>query len=182
MKKLVLTAILILASFKYCCSQDYELIHEVFEGYKSDTIFLDKSFITDYTIKVKFFDKYNFNEWWTPIPIPHPKTPPIKPFLNKFDLKLMRNELLINKKRDTLIDFTKLENRFYLTDNTYRNKNVRNTYISISKPIFNSTDDWAIIIVFSANRGYDIGSGNLHIYRKIDNQWELYHKLSLWIS
>lgn len=54
---------------------------------------------------------------------------------------------------------------------------------SISKPFFNKSKDWGMIInseyIPYTNTG---GSGLLYIYTKIDNKWVLYNVINLWLS
>lgn len=175
-------------------AQGYTLINEVIKYSKQDTIQLkDKFMIFDLTkVDVKF-SKENIEELWTPMP--HPDTPPIEPFLNNFNLAHFRADIIANKN-DTLINFNLLNKRFIpyaendlnKSQNSNSNRhnyteNLNKAHLNMSKPIFNCSKNWAIIITESFSPYYDVAtSGYLNIYRKTNGKWVLYHKLELWMS
>ncbi|WP_452218999.1 hypothetical protein [Lacinutrix undariae] len=190
MKKLILIIIpfFVISSF----SQEKTFLNEIFIAKKLDTIFLNEKYIIDYKIAEKNINKENFKLWWSFIN--DKDTPDTNLFFENFDLKKFRNELFSNKN-DSIINTKSLHHNFsIINDNdifnikeqikTEKNINYKSkSILSISKPIFNSTEDWAIIITELNNPSLNISSGGeLNIYRKIKYEWILYHKFNLWVE
>jgi hypothetical protein len=170
-------------------------LNEVLLQKEKDSIFLTENFITDYRVEIKHFDKKNFKEWWSAMI--NENTPSIESFFLNFDLDKFQSKLLENKN-DSLISFEKLNKRFIRikdsdlktireqtkigTDSDYQ-KHLNISFSNISKPVFNSSKDWAIFIKFSQNPYLDISSGGeLFIYRKSNCKWVIYHKFYLWLN
>jgi hypothetical protein len=173
-------SILLIITINNCYTQEYNFINTIFKEYKSDTIYLEKKFLTfdSQTISIKF-SKENIQYLWKPSPLSN--TPPIDSFFNNFNLFHLKADLVANKN-DSIIDFRKLDKRVFPSSLKYMREHTHLTYISISKPIYNCSKNWAIIFIDSSNLSHDIGSGNMYIYRKIDEKWILYHTIELWLS
>lgn len=178
MKKLIFALIITFTNVNY--SQTYSLINDILEGYKSDSIYIEEKFMSfdkdNIPLKIS---KESIEELWTPIP--NSNTPSIKLFLDNFDLNHLEWNLIKNKN-DTVIDFSKLAKSVFKSSKEYIRLNTSNTYISISKPIFNCSKNWAIIFTYSVNLAHDNGSGYMKVYKKINERWVLYHKLELWMG
>lgn len=197
MKNLILFLLISLLSISSNNAQTFNFINEVVKYSKQDTIHLRNNYITEFKVEIKYFDEYNFKKWWEPIP--HPNIPPIEPFINNFNLAHLRADLIANKN-DSLIDFKLLNKRFVpVTVKALKKireelrkkdkskfdytKYLNEAYLNISKPIFNCSKDWAIIVTESFSPYLEVAtSGYLNIYRKLDDKWILYHKLELWIN
>lgn len=197
MKRIIIQLIFLFNSITIY-SQSYDFINDVIKHKYSDTIKLKENFNVDFRIETNSFDEYNIREWWKPFPgFAHPS---IEPFLNNFNLGHLRSDLL-NNKNDTLIDFSLLEKRFIpitkndleaIRENMNKDENIakqaytkylNKSYIYISKPVFNCSKNWAVIITESFNPYFNIASGGyFKVYRRVDGEWVLYHKFELWMS
>ncbi|MCH7559814.1 MAG: hypothetical protein IIC67_00335, partial [Thaumarchaeota archaeon] len=156
-------------------SQTYEFINEVLEFTNKDTLYLkDKFFNLDENF-INGFNEKNVKDWW--YPLPNSKTPSIKPFLDNFNINHLKADLL-NNRCDTIIDFKRLKPFLYKSSINDEKVHRKRTYITISKPIFNCSKNWAVMI-FTAYRPYANagGGGYMHIYKKRKGKWILYKRL-----
>lgn len=180
MKNTILTSFFVFCFLNYGYSQTYDFINQNINSSKEKHIYLKDRFITDYRVEVKFFDEINFSEWWSPFP--NSQTPSIKLFFDNFNLLHLKAELETNKT-DSVIDFKKLNKKFYKSSNQDLQQYGERSYLSISKPIFNCSKNWCLIIKsYYTPQGNAGGDGNIFIYRKVGNKWIFYHKFSLWMS
>lgn len=185
MKKLVFFIFLPLILSNNAIGQEYSFINEVVTRYEKDnvipvdTIFLREEFINLKThLKLEYLNEETIKLWWSN----GNKLPPIELFLANFDLDHLKSE--INKTQNEFdINFKSLNKYFYKTNQDYVNDNPKKKYLSISRPIFNYSKDWCVIVksqyVPYTNTG---GSGVMYIYVKVKDKWILYNTVNIWMN
>jgi hypothetical protein len=181
MKKLLVLTLLSISTITLK-AQTYEFLNDSLVFSRENNIYLKNKYLSSKnTSSIEHFNEYNLKEWWYPMTFDSISMPSIKPFLKSFDFNHLRADIIANRN-DTIIDFKKLNDVFIPVTDDYINKYPKNTYIQISKPYFNCSKDWVILFIDVGNRYYDYGNGYIYVYRKIKNEWQLYHKIELWIS
>lgn len=125
-----------------------------------------------------------FEEEWEPIKTE--QTPDINLFFSGISIDHLESFSRISDT--TLIDETKLSSNIILFRDldandekvSFDNLNKQKLICSISIPFISCTRDWAIIF-YSCSSKASYGSGDLYIFRKIENKWIYYHKINLFI-
>lgn len=195
MKKITIILLYLSTTFTTSFSQEYKFLNEILLKNDQDSLLLVENYITDYYTKTENFDEDNFRQWW--IEMPGITAPSIEVFFKNFNLESVRLQLESNKI-DSIIDFKKINPRFKrikredIKDikqqimnetNLYYEDYLKNSFINISKPVFNKSNDWAMFLMFSENPFINANSGGqLYIYKKFKCKWNLYHKFHLWLN
>ena len=176
--------ILCLVVSQLAIGQTYEVINSIFANNKSNTNLYYKfvPLISNYnsTILTRRF----FEEEWAPIK--SEQTPDINLFLSGISINHLESFSRI--KDTTIIDETKLSSNIILVQDLdpYNQKvsfdtlNQQKLICRISIPFISHSKDWAIIFYSCSSDATD-GSGDLYIYRKLENKWIYYHKINLFI-
>ena len=180
--KNIITAFFAFHFLNFGYSQTYEFINDSVVFNQKNEIYLINWFLSSSnTNSIANFNEYNLKEWWCPMSLDSVSMPSIKPFLENFNFNHLQADIIANKN-DTLIDFKKLNSAFVSVNNDYINKHPENTFVQISKPYYNCSKNWVILFINKGNRSYNLGKGNICIYRKIKDKWILYHKVNLWFN
>ncbi|AXT18470.1 hypothetical protein D7030_07545 [Flavobacteriaceae bacterium AU392] len=127
-----------------------------------------------------------FDDLWNPIKSIDKDFPNKAIFLKNINFKhlfaIADGELTGEQEQ---IDFSKLDNRFKKIENETAFLNEKksnylnaNTILKISKPFFNCSKDWVILRTESYSKIVSSGQ-ELSIFRKVDGEWILYHRLFL---
>ena len=187
MKKHILYLFLTICPATLIIAQEYDFINEVITSYEKDipipldTIFLNKNFIAlgKNHMKIEYLNKNSFEFWWNDL---RKNKPPIELFLKNFSLDHLKLEIL-KSQNDSLINFKALNSYFHSSNQEFIKTHPKNTYLSISKPLFNPNKDWCIIVKSSYNPFFNAGGGGmLYIFVKVDDKWILYYRFSLWLG
>jgi hypothetical protein len=185
MKKRIFLVFLTLIFFSKINGQEYSFINEVITPYEKnnsiplDSIFLREKFINlKNHINLKYLNEETIKLWWNN----GKKLPPVDLFLKNFDLSHFKAEIK-KTQSDSIIDFESLEKYFYCSNQEYVTNNPKKKYLSISKPFFNFSKDWCVIVksqyIPYTNTG---GSGVMYIYVKVQDKWILYNIINIWLS
>lgn len=159
---------------------------------KTDTIYIQDLYLEIDNTIINVFTAANLKEMWEPLP--NPDAPSIDSLFNNFDPKFYKDKLFANEN-DSIIDFNLLKgsiipvsDKDLMSIKKDGSKDSYTSYLkksiySFSKPIFNCTNEWAIIVVESYNPYLNIASGQmLEIYRIEDGKWMLYYKVTISFS
>ncbi|NER15262.1 hypothetical protein GWK08_17530 [Leptobacterium flavescens] len=184
MRKLCIVLIGILCLGNLSAQEAYKFIEEVYADTVVEKVRLNKDFmniLTDRRQKTLFEDDFVFGEFWA-----GGKTDSI-PNLELFKEKIGMTDFLSYidtdfENPDLKINFEQLSSKFeeiedpqaYVED--HRDQRV----VYISKPFFNASGDWAMILEARVWYGEDGDSGDtLRIFRKLNGKWQLFHNLTL---
>lgn len=178
-----LITLILLSSLTY--GQHYKFINEVITPYENDniipkdSIYLNPTFIPlgNQYLNIKGINEESINLWWNEI---RGAKAPMELFLTNFNLEHLKSDI-IKFQNDSIIDFSRLEKYFHSSNIKFQENNPKVKVLNVSKPYFNCSGDWAIIITSSYIPYINTSSGGImNIYVKINGKWILYHKLSLW--
>lgn len=178
-KMLINYLIVLIISLSPIYSQTYNLLNDIFYSNEGKNMYLNSEFIKtngENSIELHKYLNENFiKENWEYLPSSN--TPSLKGFLENFDLSIIKKKAY-SQNKNKLIKFGKLQKHVIAVNGFEKS----NSYMVISKPIFNCSKDWAILYKYSIF-SIEVGtSGYLMIYRKLDDKWIEYHKISLGIS
>jgi hypothetical protein len=163
-------------------AQTYELLNDIFSSTKNEKVHLKSDF--ESLNNEKFLNSYlteNFiKDNWEPLP--SIKTPDSSLFFNNVKLEHLRFMVVTPSSSNQEIDFKKLKESFVRVSDLDEHFKENDTYQVVSKPLFSCNNQWAVIYRYTVFKS-DVGnSGTLYIYRKIDENWVVYHKITLWMS
>lgn len=167
-----------------CHSQNniYGFLNDIFEMGK-DTTYVISEFNTilpseEYN---KYFDGESIEEIWGPDIRTENEWPSLALFLDNISLYhfVLHSSSEFAKGFDKRIKFENLKGNFKESsleqmEKGYPTKN----YLYISRPFFSCNNQWAMISITSIFSG-GAGSDTVYIYRKVMDEWSLYHKLPL---
>src|SRR5690606_37763390 len=114
-------------------------------------------------------------------PLPSDKTPDASVFFSNVSLEHLRAMVLSSPKTEE-IDFSQLNEYFVKVNDAKQHFKNNESFIVISKPLFSCNNQWALLYKYSVFKKDVANSGMLYIYRKINDKWTLFHKITLWIS
>ena len=182
MKKKIIILVLALSSIVLKAQEEYNFINEVihYNDKYDEKIYISNSFLSikDTPLCLEKFNNETLEFWWKM----NPKAPPIELFLSNFNIDYLAfkfRELCVDSSLKTEL----LGNKFYVVDEKYKKENPKKTYLTISRPIFNCTQKWAIILK-SNYRPYTQTGGNvmMHIYVEIEGKWVLYYSFNIGLT
>ncbi len=171
--------------------KDYSFINEVITLYEKnnsipkDTILLSNKFL-DLKDSFKNLNKETIKIWWginLYDTLEEKNTiPPVALFLKNFNLDRVSKKIK-NTFNNDYIDKSRLKKHFYLCDDEYMENNLKKSFLHISRPYFNKKKDWCLIVKETNCAYFNFSTGEtIYIYVKVDEEWELYNKITLSVS